>query len=83
MWCRLCEEREAVTSDGVCSICAIKYPIVYTQRNLAVPMEALVIKDYRRLNQKERKLVYKFVRAVISQNKENIDACVALLGKGN
>ena len=43
------------------------------------PLEDLVVEDYRKLNQKERKLVYRFIRAVVARNKENIDYCVALL----
>ena len=44
-----------------------------------VPLENLIVDDFRKLNRKERKLVYHFIRAVASQNKEAIDFCVSVL----
>lgn len=38
-----------------------------------------IVEDFCKLNRKERKLVYRFTRAVISRNKEDIKYLVELL----
>ena len=45
----------------------------------SAPLEDLMVEDFRKLDRKERKLVYRFIRAVISRNKETIDYCVEII----
>ena len=52
---------------------------IKNEEDTPAPLEGLIVEDFRKLNRKERKLVYHFIRAVVSQNKESIDFCMNVL----
>lgn len=51
-YCHLCHENEAVTSDGVCSICEDKYPLKASKRTTLVDAA-----DYAALKQSHGELL--------------------------